>query len=406
MARVAAKTVKKTRVTKSMVAEHRASSKRDNSPRWDDSDKMTADEFNIHWRRSMEYYRLEFNSKDLKPKVIDWMGKVGYDTDTIKAFKKTKDHRCNSTMGGLAACLLRGMPEVRKDFNEGRNSAEWLRTAIQKAIEEGNLDTDEDLAEAEKQKSKVEVYVPSIQDRLREAAGNMTEELDLAIDSWITDPEAFDPKAFKVASLLRGKGAKAAHARMIKGFYTFGQNELLELASGNADDQLREAYSHMARKNIRKMIDFYQAITDACDQIGAEAKLNKKPRAKKVKPAEDLVKRLKFCKTEDSLGIVSVPPAQIIGAQAMYVYNTKTRKFGQYISLNSQGFGVKGTTITNFTDKSVQKTLRKPAEQLKAFKDLNTQKRCQTWFEKDIKTTEVKLNGRFNEDVVILKVYK
>lgn len=406
MARVAAKTVKKTRVTKSMVAEHRASSKRDNSPRWDDCDKMTADEFNIHWRRSMEYYRLEFNSKDLKPKVIDWMSKVGYDTDTIKAFKKTKDHRCNSTMGGLAACLLRGMPEVRKDFNEGRNSAEWLRNAIQKAIEEGGLDTDEDLAEVEKQKSKVEVYVPSIQDRLREAAGNMTEELDVAIDSWITDPEAFDPKAFKVASLLRGKGAKAAHARMIKGFYTFGQNELLELASGNADDQLREAYSHIARKNIRKMIDFYQAITDACDQIGAEAKLNKKPRAKKVKPAEDLVKRLKFCKTEDSLGIVSVPPAQIIGAQAMYVYNTKTRKFGQYISLNSQGFGVKGTTITNFTDKSVQKTLRKPTEQLKAFKDLNTQKRCQTWFEKDIKTTEVKLNGRFNEDVVILKVYK
>jgi len=406
MARVAAKTVKKTRVTKSMVAEHRANSKRDNSPRWDDSDKMTADEFNIHWRRAMEYYRLEFSSKDLKPKVIDWMSKVGYDKDAIKAFKKTKDYRCNSTMGGLAACLLRGMPEVRKDFNEGRNSADWLRGAIKKATEEGGLDIDDDVVNSEKDKVKVEVYVPSIQDRLREAAGNMTEELDVAIDSWITNPEAFDPKAFKVASLLRGKGAKAAHARMIKGFYTFGQNELLELASGNADDQLREAYSHIARKNIRKMIDFYQAITDACDQIGAEAKLNKKPRAKKVKPAEDLVKRLKFCKTEDSLGIVSVPPAQIIGAQAMYVYNAKTRKFGQYVSLNSEGFGVKGTTITNFTDKSAQKTLRKPAEQLKAFKDLNTQKRCQTWFEKDIKTTEVKLNGRFNEDVVILKVYK
>jgi hypothetical protein len=406
MARTATKTVKKTRVTKSMVAEHRASSKRDNSPRWDDCDKMTSDEFNIHWRRAMEFYRLEFSSKDLKPKVIDWMGKVGYDKDVIKSFKKTKDHRCNSTMGGLAACLLRGMPEVRKDFNEGRNSAEWLRNAIQKAIEEGGLDIDEELVEAEKQKVKVEVYVPSIQDRLREAAGNMTEELDVAIDTWITDPEGFDPKAFKVASLLRGKGVKPAHARMIKGFYTFGQNELTELASGEADDQLREAYSHVARKNIRKLMEFYQAIMDACEQIGAEAKLNKKPRAKKVKPAEDLIKRLKFCKTDDSLGIVSVPPAQIIGAQAMYVYNTKTRKFGQYIALNSEGFGVKGTTVTNFTDKSVQKTLRKPAEQLKAFKDMNTQKRSQTWFEKEVKTTEIKLNGRFNEDVVILKVYK
>ncbi len=123
-------------------------------------------------------------------------------------------------------------------------------------------------------------------------------------------------------------------------------------------------------------------------------------------PAEQVVANLKFCKTDDSLGIVSVPPAQIIGAQAMYVYNTKTRKFGQYIALNSEGFGVKGTTVTNFTDKSVQKTLRKPAEQVKAFKDMNTQKRCQTWFEKEVKTTEIKLNGRFNEDVVILKVFK
>ena len=90
----------------------------------------------------------------------------------------------------------------------------------------------------------------------------------------------------------------------------------------------------------------------------------------------------------------------------MYVYNIKTRKFGQYIALNSSGFAVKGTTVTNFTDKSTQKTLRKPAEQLKVFKDLNTQKRMQTWFEKEVKTTEVALNGRFNEEVVILKVYK
>ena len=406
MARAATKTVKRTRVTKNMVAEHRASSKRDNSPRWDDCEKMDKDQFAKHWRDAMSYYRLEFSGKDLKPKVIDWMSKAGYDKDTIKAFKATKDSRCNTTMGGLAACLLRGMPEVRADFNEGRNSADWLRNAIQTAINEGADDIDEEAEATEKKAVKVDVYVPSIQDRLREAAGNMTEELDVAIDEWITDPDAFDPKAFKVASLLRGKGAKAAHARLIKGFYSFGQNELLELASGNADDQLREAYSHVARKNIRKMIEFYQAIMDACEQIGAEAKLNKKPRAKKVKPAEELVKRLKFCKTEDTLGIVSVPPAQIIGAQAMFVYNVKTRKLGHYIALNSSGFEVKGTTVQNFTDKSTQKTLRKPAEQLKAFKDLNTLKRMQTWFEKEVKTTEIKLNGRFNEEVVILKVYK
>jgi hypothetical protein len=407
MPRTAIKTVKKTRITKSMVAEHRASSKRDNSPRWEDCEKMTADEFSRHWRYAMEYYRLEFNAKDLKPKVIDWMGKVGYDKDIIKEFKKTKDTRCNSTMGGLAACLLRGMPEVRADFNYGRNSADWLRKAIQNAINEGGDDIDEEEVAKAKKEVKVEVYVPSIQDRLREAAGNMTEELDVAIDKWIADPDSFDPKEFKVASLFRSKGVKPAHARLIKGFYNFGYTELQELASGNGDDQLREAYSHVARKNVRKLLDFYQSIMDACDQIGAEAKLNKKPRAKKVKPAEDLVKKLKFCKTDDSLGIVSVPPAQIIGSKEIWIYNTKTRKLGKYVANEFQELSVKGTSVVNFNEStSVQKTMRKPAEQLKAFKDLNTQKRMETWFEKDVKTTDIKLNGRFNEDIVILKVYK
>jgi len=404
MARTDTKSTKRTRVTSKFIAEHRANSKKDNSPNWENSDKMSAEEFNRHWSLAMEYYRLNFNGRDLKPKVIDWMGKVGYDKDLIKSFKDTKDHRCNSTMGGIAACLLRGMPEVRADFNNGKNTAEWLRGAIQKAINEGKNDKEN---EVEVSDAKVTPITITVQDRVRESAGNMTEEIEEAIDSWITDPESFDPKAFKITSLLRGKGAKAAHARHIKMFYSFGQNELEELSSGNPDPQLREAYSHVSRKNVRKLIDFYQSIIDACDQLTAEAKVNKKPRAKKVKPAEDLVKKLKFLKTDDSLGIVSVPPTQLVGCKEVWIYNVKSRKIGRYIADDYQEITVKGTSLTGFNEnKSVQKTLRKPTEQLKSFKDLNTQKRVQTWFEKEVKTTDIKLNGRFNEDIVILKVYK
>lgn len=398
--------VKKTRVTKKQVIAHRTNAKKDLSPVWEGVESMTSEQFSKHWRDAMAYYRLEFSGKDLKPKVIDWMGKVGYDKDTIKAFKDTKDHRCNSTMGGLAACLLRGMPEVRADWNEGRSSADWLRKSIQTAIEEGSRDKFEADAIEAKNTPKTDVYVPTIQDRLRDTSAAMSEELDYAIDDFIQDPDAFDPKAFKIISLLRGKGAKPAHARFIKTYYSRTYDELQELAGGNADEQLKEAYSHLPRKNVRKLIEFYEAIVLACDQIAAEAKVLKAPRKKKIKPAEELVKKLKFLKSDDNLGIVSVPPAQIVGAQSMFVYNVKTRKIGHYIALNSQGFGVKGTTITDFTDKSAQKTLRKPAEQIKAFKEMNTQKRMQTWFEKEVKTTEIKLNGRFNEDVVILKVYK
>jgi len=380
----------------------RENAKRDHSPKWDNVSTMTASEYFTHWHRSMEYYRLEADQKNLKIKVIDWMGRNNYSRDQIQAFNKTKDHRCNMTMGAIAANLLKGMPDVRDGFNNGKSAVEWLKKEIAKVVEEGRNDVE---AVPENKKVKVVTPVVSIQDRIREQAVTMSEELDVAIDSWIMDPEAFDPKAFKITNLLRGKGAKAAQTRYIKGFFQRGMEELHELVGGNADEQLREAYSHNSRKQIKKLIEFYEGIATACDQIAAEAKVLKKPRAKKAKPAEELVKRVKFKVSDDKLGITSVPPSQLIGAQGAVVYNTKLRKFGIYIAKTTAGLGVKGTSITEFTDKSFQKTLRKPELQLKEFKDQNTQRRIETWFGK-IKATETVMNGRLNEEIIILKVFK
>ena len=394
--------VKKEKVTSVSIREN---AKRDYSPKWDGAEAWDGETFNRHFRRAMDFYRMESSGKELKVKVINWMGGAGYDKATIKAFKDTKDGRCGLTMGAVAACLLKSMPEVHAEFNNGRSTAEWLKKEIVKVIEQGADDEVESDEPVKTVKSAV-VYVPTIQDRLREAAGSMSEEIDAAIDAWITDPEAFNPKDIKVVNLLKGKGAKAAHSRIIKSYFQRGYDELLELSSGQADDQLKEAYKHNSRKNVNKLIEFYANIMAACEQIAAEQKVLKKPRAAKVKPAEEIVKKLKFMLSDTKLGITSAPPATIIGASGVVVFNTKTRKIGYYIAKSSTGLSVKNSSITEFTDKSTQKTLRKPPEQIKEFKEQNTQKRFETWFVKNVKTTETQLNGRFNEDTVILKVYK
>jgi hypothetical protein len=387
------------RITSQSIREH---AKRDHSPKWDDASGLTGEQFGAKYREAMKWYRLETSAKDLKPKVIDWMGRTGVDKAVIASFKKTQDWRCNATMGAVAACLIKGMPDSHPDWNNGKSVSAYLTKSINEAIEAGK----HDIEKVEEVKAvKAVAPVVTIQDRLKDAAGDMSEEIDYAIDSWITDPDAFDPKAFKMTNLLRGKGAKAAHARFIKSYFKRGHEELLELASGNADEQLREAYGHVARKNVKKLIEFYESIMVACDQIAAEAKLTKKPRAKKVVPAEKLIAKVKFKTGDDKLGITSVPPTQIIGAQSLVIYNTKTRKIGVYISKSSAGFGVKGTSITDFSEKSFQKTIRKPEVQLKEFKEQNTQKRVETWFTK-IKTTETLMNGRLNEDIILLKVFK
>ena len=373
---------------------------RDLSPKWDGHEDMTAEQFNKHFRVSMEWYRLESSGKELKPKVINWMSSQDYPKDVIKAFKDTKDNRCGTTVGAIAANLLKGMPAHRADFNEGRNTAEWLSKSIAKIIEEGKHDEQD--PEEGAVEVKPAVIQPSIQERLREAAFRMTDEIEDALESFSQDPELFDPKAFKLVNLLRGKQAKAAHARVIKDLYTRQHDELVEASQGKCE-QLKEAYSHLSKANMKKITQFYSEILSACDMLMAEAKVNRAPRKTKAKPVEKIIAKLKFLKQDEKLKLVSINPADIIGAKELWVFNTKTRKLGKYVTGEFNELGIKGTTITGYDEiRSVQKTLRKPEEQMKEFKAAG--KVVLRKFLEDIKAVDIKLNGRINEDTILLKV--
>jgi hypothetical protein len=371
---------------------------KDHSPVWDGHESWSEAEFLKRFHVATEYYRLEFSGKDLKPAVIKWMTDTGCTKADISAFKKTKDGRCNVTMGTIASCLLRGMPSIRADFNKGRDTSAWLRNEIVQVIEAGK----NDIEELEAKEAKPLVVQPSIQDRLRETAFKMTEEIEDAIEGFQTDPENFDPKAFKMLNLLKGKEVKAAHARVIKTLYSRDLAELEELASGQADEQLKEGYSHRSRKQIKNLIAFYQEIMSACDMLSQEAKANRKPKARKSVPKEKLVAKLKYMKTNEPLKLVSINPADIIGSKELWVFNTKTRKLGKYIATEYQDLGVKGTTITGFNEHtSVQKTVRKPEEKLKEFKAAGKVQLRK--FLDDINATDTMMNGRINEDTVLLK---
>ena len=134
-----------------------------------------------------------------------------------------------------------------------------------------------------------------------------------------------------------------------------------------------------------------------------EAKVTRKPRAKKAVPKDKLVEKLKYLKTFEQLKLVSINPTELIGSKELWIYNTKTRKLGKYVSAEFAELGVKGTTITGFDEnKSIQKTLRKPAEQIAEFKAAG--KVALRKFLDDINAVDTKMNGRINEDIILLKV--
>jgi hypothetical protein len=137
--------------------------------------------------------------------------------------------------------------------------------------------------------------------------------------------------------------------------------------------------------------------------LAQEAKVNRKPRKTKAVPKEKLVAKLKYMKSNEPLKLVSVNPTDIIGSGELWVFNCKTRKLGRYVAAEFQTLGVKGTSITGFDEfKSVQKTLRKPEEKLKEFKAAGKVQLRK--FLDDINATDTKMNGRLNEETILLKV--
>lgn len=133
-----------------------------------------------------------------------------------------------------------------------------------------------------------------------------------------------------------------------------------------------------------------------------EAKVNRAPRKTKAVSKDKIVAKLKYKKTDEPLKLVSINPVDIIGAKELWVYNTKSRKIGKYVATEFSDLAVKGTSIINFDEiKSVMKTVRKPEEKLKEFKAAGKVQLRK--FLDDINATEARMNGRINEEIILLK---
>jgi hypothetical protein len=107
----------------------------------------------------------------------------------------------------------------------------------------------------------------------------------------------------------------------------------------------------------------------------------------------------------DELKLKSEPVTKLVGASEAWLYDTAKRKLIHVMADAHVGtFTIKGSAIIGFdTLTTVQKTLRKPAEQLKAITSVGKPAARKAFV--DIKATEVKFNGRGNDNLVILKAW-
>ena len=120
---------------------------------------------------------------------------------------------------------------------------------------------------------------------------------------------------------------------------------------------------------------------------------------------EKLSAKFKYLKDFAELRLTSIAPAQLVEASEAWLYDTKKRKLIHVMADSHLGtFSVKGSAVVGFdVTQTVQKTLRKPAEQLKELLAGGKPAARKTF--KDIRSTETKFNGRGNENLIILKAW-
>lgn len=233
-------------------------------------------------------------------------------------------------------------------------------------------------------------------DKVAEEASGHIAEINAMIDDFVM----FD-KEVDVTSYLKFHRATPQAIKLIPASFARTTLELREVIKGE-DAELVEGYSNYKKTKLKKLLKIYESIAEACQQQVVTAKAVRAPTARKEKPAAVVAAKVKFMKEFPELQLKSVHPSTIVGSTEVWIYNTKYKKLQVYRA--TEKLSVKGTTITGYEiAQSSAKTLRKP-EDAKLYADMN--KRALAAAFKDLRTKESVLNGRINEECIILKVFQ
>jgi hypothetical protein len=370
-------------------------------PSWEefkDEHVIDVDKVAVRKQVSMgsRYYNYKNKSKDGKKWFVEYLKKEKIDKDKIKHVKLVPDWRVGITYGALAKMLTDGCPPL-----------EEYTMALNKRLEE--------LLQMEGKEKVVEVIDPkkvvpvlTIQERMKENLNNfLGKHVEEEIDKFFQNK--FKSK-FKLLTTLQVNEITGKAAGMIPDLYSQEISDLTELLNPpkEQDDmfvQLTEGYPYK-KSELKKILAFYTMLAEDAEHHANAQKATRKIRVKKAPSLDKIVAKLKYKAKDDTYKIVSIDPKKIIGAQELWVFNTKTRKLGKYVAGNGFSTGelsVKGASIVGFDEnKSIQKTVRKPDVTLKEFQKAG--KVALRKFLEDIKATDIKLTGRINKEIILLKV--
>lgn len=333
------------------------------------------------------WYSYHQTKKEAKEYIVAYLESIDEPIKMLEAIKVLSEDKFITTSGWIARILSLSAPGISsRPFK-----------ALNLALDGLRIEAKSKLIKQVVKKERVD-----IQQILREQLSTYFSIIDEKVDEFIHERMAFSLKDW-----LSDRDMSAIQTKRILEKYTYEMQEFND-ALNEVDEQLIEGYSNFTKVRLKEIVQFYKTMIadgnewlDVAKEIG---KFNRRPRSKKEKSPEQQVAKIKYQRAEESLGVKSIEPKKIIGANQVWIYNSKNRMLGVYNAANDRGLMVKGSTLYNFgKENSTEKKIRKPNDVLKQVIDggkVGIRKLLE-----GIKAKEKHLTGRLNDNILILKVF-
>jgi hypothetical protein len=336
--------------------------------------------------KAFSWYNYFYGKKDARDMIVNYLETHDRKAD-VRLLKGIPDSAIRLTTGWLCRMSMVGLELL---------DAEQLK--LENQLREILDSKQEEVAEATEEPA---VAKPNIQDRLREKASECNGELDGLFDEFLLSGAKMTAD-FKPVTIMRGLNVAPQMISQISDNWKRKLEEFERVVEGK-DAQLVEAYSHLSKIQMRNVIKFCEAVINDCGAYVQIKKVERKPRKVKAVPPEKRAAKFKIQAEFAELKLKSQPAASLVDKTEAWLYDSKKRKLIHLVAdSHTQAFTVKNNSIIGFsTVETQQKTLRKPAEQLKGI--VGAGKPAARKAFKDIKATETVWNARGTENLIILK---
>jgi len=339
--------------------------------------------------KSFAWYNYHYSKKDAKDMIAHWLEHNDRSRDA-KLIRGIPDSQIRSTTAWVCRMNLIGLALSEHELSVIDSQISDMMRIKQEVV---RVVTEEETTQARL----------TIQDHLRERMSECAGELEGLFDDFLQQGAKLTAE-FKPMSHIRGRNVAPQMIGTISAIWKDRLAEFEETVEGR-DADLVEAYSHLSKIQLRNCIKFCELVVNDCASYVQIKKVERKPRAKKTISPEKLSSKFKYLKDFAELKLTSVSPASLVNSSEAWLYDTKKRKLIHVLADAHVGsFTIKGTSIVAFDAvNSSQKTLRKPAEQIKSIVSVGKPAARKVY--KDIKSTEIRFNGRGNDNLIILKAW-